>query len=83
MTLRIILLQAFSIREESVLEVAKQGSSTLEAGQVRLAHQHHLDEDDYLLCVGLQSHEGPRHAISELAEGLRILASHDIEHLLR
>ena len=82
MTLRIILLQAFSIREESVLEVAKQGSSTLEAGQVRLTHQHHLDEDDYLLCVGLQSHERPCHAISELAEGLRILASHDIEHLL-
>ena len=83
MTLRIILLKALSIREESVLEVAKQGSATFEARQVRLAHQHHLDQDDYLLCVGLKSHECPRHAIPELAESLRILASHHIEHLLR
>ena len=82
MTLSIVGLQALTIREQPELEVTEERSTTLEARQVRLTHEHHLNEDDYFLCVGLEGHETACHAIPEFAESLRIFATHHIEHLL-
>ena len=78
----IILLQALTPGEESVLEVSKKFATTLEARQIRLAHKHHLDKNDHLFCVGLEGHKTSRHAIPKLTELPGVLASHDIKHLL-
>ena len=54
----------------------------MEARQITLTHKHHLDEDDDLFCVGLQSQEAASHALPEVSEGVGILATHNIKHLL-
>lgn len=68
--LGLIRLKSLAIWEQPVLKVAKEWASALEARQVGLAHEHHLNEDDDLLSVGLESLEATGHSVPEIAEGL-------------
>ena len=75
-------LHAATVREEAVFQVANQSLATLETGQVVLAHQHHLDEDDDLLGVGLQGAETTSHPRAEVPERIGFHATHHVQHLL-
>ena len=50
-------VHATTVREQTVLEIANQSLASLEAGQVALSQVHHLNKDDDLFSVVLQSTE--------------------------
>ena len=82
MTLEVISLShSLTVREQSVLEVAQKCTAALEARQVGLAHQHHLNQDDDLLRVGLKSLKATGHSVPEVAERLGVFSAHHIKHL--
>ena len=83
MTLEVISLShSLTVREQSVLEVTQKCTTALEAWQVGLAHQHHLDQDDDLFRVGLKSLKATGHSVPEVAERFGVFSAHDIKHFL-
>jgi hypothetical protein len=56
--------------EEPLFQVSDQVLSQLEAGQVVLSHEHHLNEFDNLVCMFLKCHETEAHQLTVLFEFL-------------
>lgn len=82
MSPRIRRVQPLTTREQPLLQVPDQLSSTNEARQITLTHQHHLHQDDDLLGVRLQCHKSTRHARPEVPELVRVLSTQHVQHLL-
>ena len=68
--------------EEAILEVFQALLASLEARQVILSKEHHLDEEDDFLSVLLQSHESLLHQLTELVEAVAVVSTEHFHLLL-
>ena len=81
--LALVVGKSAACREEPVLEVPDGCLSTFEAGEIVLTHEHHFDYDDDFLCFVLQRQEPLFHQFSVFVEGLRSVATKDLDHFRR
>ena len=81
-TTAILIVHTLISREQSVFKLGNELLASREAGQVWLAHEHHLNKDDNLLSVSLEGLETASHPLSEVTERGWALATHNVKHLL-
>ena len=66
MALRFLEGHSLGGGEDSVLQVSNQWTPSLEAREIALTHQHHLDQDNQLLGILLERAEAPSHSQKQI-----------------
>lgn len=77
----LLVVEPLAGGEEAVFELNEGLLTALEAGQVVLAHQHHLHDNDDLLRVGLKSQEALLQVLTVLGERLASGTAKDLNLL--
>ena len=62
------LIHKAATRQDALLEIPNEVFTQLEAGEIVLTKEHHLDQLDYLVSMFLDGHEAESHELAELSE---------------